>query len=143
MKKYSNNAYESTVYNLFVQLDKKDFEVYDILVNRMKDVSEKDKGYFINALNLINRMTHERFLTIPIEIRKYYSEYFSDVLREKYNKIMSNITNKQFKSFSDNLFNCYIKTYVTKNYDEITLSENSMSEYDIIGWYKGLPITRK
>ena len=143
MKKYSNNAYECTVYNLFVQLDKKDFEVYDILVNRMKDVSEKDKGYFINALNLINRMTHERFLTIPIEIRKYYSEYFSDVLREKYNKIMSNITNKQFKSFSDNLFNCYIKTYVTKNYDEITLSENSMSEYDIIGWYKGLPITRK
>ena len=127
MKKYSKNAYESTVYNLFIQLDKKDFEVYDILVNRMKDVSEKDKGYFINALNLINRMTHERFLTIPIEIRKYYSNYFSGVVREQYNKIMSNVTDSAFKSFSDNLFNCYIKTYITKNYDKyVLLDENNL-----------------
>ena len=71
MKKYSKNAYESTVYNLFIQLDKRDWKLYDVLINGMKNVSEKDKSYFINVFNLINRMTHERFLTIPIEIRKY------------------------------------------------------------------------
>lgn len=126
MKKYSKNAYEKTVYNLFRQLDKKDWDMYDVLINGMKDVSEEDKSYFINALNLINRMTHERFLTIPEEIRKYYSEYFNGVIRNKYEKIMSNVTDSAFKSFSDNLFNCYIKTYITKNYDKIVLLDNNM-----------------
>ena len=126
MKKYSKNAYENTVYNLFRQLDKKDWDMYDVLINGMKDVSEEDKGYFINALNLINRMTHERFLTIPVEIRKYYSEYFSGVVRKKYEKIMSNVTDSTFKSFSDNLFNCYVKTYITKNYDEFVLVDDDV-----------------
>ena len=127
MKKYSKTAYENTVYNLFRQLDKRDWKLYDVLINGMKNVSEKDKSYFINALNLINRMTHERFLTIPIEIRKYYSEYFSGVVREKYNKIMSNVTDSAFKSFSDNLFNCYIKTYITNDYDKyVLLDENNL-----------------
>lgn len=134
MKNYKKNAYNTTVTSIFQQIDKEDWNLYNDLIN--KGFTEKDKGYFINAFNQINKITHFQFFNIPPYFRKYYSTFFKNKVIILYNKIMKNIKNKEFKSLSDKLLKHFIKSNITKDITKSCL-------YNVIGWrHDGEPIIK-
>lgn len=119
MKIYNKESYIETFKHIFNQIPcgKKDWKLYHVMTEEMNNVSIYDISYFVKAFDTIDKMFHEQFITIPNELKKFYSDFFSQKVQKIYDKFTNNIKDKAFKSFSDNLLRCFIKYNITKNFN--------------------------
>lgn len=118
MKFYNKKSYIETFKHIFNQIPygKKDWKLYHVMTEEM-NVSRYDMSYFVKAFDTIDRTFHEQFISIPDELKKFYSDFFSQKVQKIYDKFTNDIKDESFKSFSDNLLRCFIKYNITKNFN--------------------------
>lgn len=120
MKIYDKNSAICTLNSLVGNLDKEKMNPNTIEVVKLfiSMASDKDINRFVRTFNEVIKTTSEQFLSMPIELRGYYSEFFAKKMKKLYNKSISKITDRDFKSYCDNLFTAYCRCKILKDYQK-------------------------